>query len=496
MFKRGSGVLLHITSLPSSFGIGDFGPCAYNFVDFLARTKQTYWQVLPLTVTDSAGGNAPYNSISAFAGNTLFISPELLQRENLLDNFSIKQFPKDYCNYLEVEKYKKELFSSAYNKFKEIKIFYDEYNEFCMRNVYWLDDFALFKIIRKCFNNQSWNTWPIELRDRYENHIQIVKKEYFDEIEKEKFLQFIFYRQWTSLRKYCKDKNIQIIGDIPIYISYDSVDVWKKPDFFKLDENKIPLKVSGVPPDYFSNTGQLWGNPIYNWDVLKKDGFKWWLKRIEHNLDLFDILRIDHFRGLVSFWEIPFGEKTAINGIWVKAPIDDLFNVFYTCLKHTPFIAEDLGFITDDVREAVRKFKLPGMKVLLFAFGEDNNKNPYLPHTYESNSVVYTGTHDINTVLGWYKNEATEENKKRVKKYIGHDIDIDKINFEFIRLAFMSVADIAIIPIQDIIGLGEEARMNVPSTTQDNWKWRLNPLLLSEDTAEYLLEITQVYGRC
>lgn len=496
--KRGSGILLHITSLPSSYGIGDLGPGAYKFVDFLAGTKQSFWQFLPLTPTIQACGNSPYSSTSAFAGNTLFISPELLFEEGLLSAGDIESkplFSQDSCDYTNVIPYKEKLFLSAYNRFKLKRKNLCEYQEFCSKNSVWLENFALFEVIRRNFNRKAWNQWEKELKTRRREKLQEVKKEFKDDLEKEKFFQYIFFKQWFLLKDYCNKKGISLIGDMPIYVSYDSADVWTHAHIFKLNKDKEPFYVAGVPPDYFSKTGQLWGNPVYQWEALKKSGFRWWIQRMKHNLACFDFVRIDHFRGLVAYWEVPRKETTAINGRWAKVPTRGFFKALFKSFPELPIIAEDLGLITPDVKEALKRLKFPGMKVLLFAFNEDNPAHPYLPHTYKSNCVVYTGTHDNNTVRGWFEKEAGCEDKKRLFRYLGKELLAKELHWEFIRLAMASIADRAIFPLQDILGLGEDARMNKPSTAMGNWRWRLLPGQLTPDVSKRLLEMTEVYGR-
>ncbi|MCM8773965.1 MAG: 4-alpha-glucanotransferase [Candidatus Omnitrophica bacterium] len=497
MDKRGSGVLLHITSLPSPYGIGDFGKGAYRFVDFLYETKQSYWQILPINPTMEIYGNSPYSSISAFSGNPLFISPEILWENSLLSKSIIKDIPKfssTKCDYSKVIPYKEKILINSYLCFKKLKS-KQEYEEFCGNNSFWLDDYVLFVIIKKIMGGKIWSEWDRELKDRDTSALEKIKKKYKDDIDKVKFSQYIFYKQWSLLKKYCNEKGIKIIGDIPIYVSYDSADVWANPQNFKLDSDKKPIFVAGVPPDYFSKTGQLWGNPVYHWDNLKKENFSWWLLRLEHNLRLFDIIRIDHFRGLVAYWEVPAEEKTAVNGKWVSVPVNDFFEAIYQKFPHMPFIAEDLGVITPDVEEIRVRFKLAGMKILLFAFGENNPKHPYLIHNYDKNYVVYTGTHDNNTARGWFEHEAKDEEKKRLFLYLGRKVSSEEVSWELIRLAMISVADTVIFPMQDILGLGEEARMNIPSTTQGNWQWRLTEKQLSSSLTEKLLEMTEIYGR-
>lgn len=498
MNKRGSGILLHITSLPSPFGIGDLGPQAYQFADFLSQTKQSYWQILPLNPTDQISGNSPYNSISAFAGNTLLISPELLIESDFLtkeDIDTIPSFPTKRCNYASVISYKTRLFHRAYERFKTNKNKENTYEEFCTQNREWLEDFALFVVMKNHFNGKAWSEWKEGLRDRNPKDLEKIRNNFHDELEREKFLQYLFFKQWFSLKRYCNEKGIKLIGDIPIYVNYDSVDVWTNTDIFKLDEEKKPLFSAGVPPDYFSETGQLWGNPIYRWDVLQRTGFKWWFQRIAHNFQLFDVVRIDHFRGFVAFWEVPSNEKTAINGHWVEVPAAEFFTALLEKFQTISLIAEDLGFITPDVKEIMNHFGFPGMRILLFAFGEDLPTHPYLPHNYISNCIVYTGTHDNNTVRGWFENETTPQDRQRLFRYLGSKVSVGQLPKKLIRLAMMSVANTVIIPIQDFLGLGEEGRMNRPSTTKDNWEWRLLPDQLTSSHAEMLLELTYTYGR-
>lgn len=498
-FKRGSGILLHITSLPSQYGIGDLGPSAYRFADYLASARQTYWQVLPLNPTNPACMHSPYSSTSAFAGNPLLISPEILAREGLLSDEEAKCgvfFKKETCNFVESVELKEKLFTKAYKNFKSSKVPKDDYKKFCQDNSSWLDDYSLFHVIRRENDGRMWTEWKAKLRDRSKKDLALVKKEAKDEIDRVKFLQYIFFKQLSALKNYCNNKGISLIGDIPIYVSYDSADCWANTDIFKLDEKKQPTFVAGVPPDYFSKTGQLWGNPVYNWDRLKETEFSWWTERIRQNLAMFDVVRIDHFRGLVSYWEVPQGEQTAINGKWVHVPSKDLFDTLLKNFHKMQIIAEDLGIITQDVRDILKHYKFPGMKVLLFAFGENNPFHPYLPHVYGFNWVVYTGTHDNNTVRGWFENESNEGDRNRFFRYIGRDAGVNEVNWEFIRLALMSVARIAIFPMQDVLGLGSASRMNTPSTTEGNWLWRVtDEQLNNEGVRNRLAELTCTYGR-
>ncbi len=495
---RGSGILLHITSLPSPYGVGDLGPGAYQFADFLSRTKQSYWQVLPLNPTTPVSGSSPYSSVSAFAGNKLLISPDLLLEEALLSKEDLKpnpSFPEARCDFPKAIRYKDKLLEQAYHRFNQNGKRREPFEAFCSANSVWLENFSLFVVLKERFRGNVWNQWPRDLRDRDPDSLSAVKKEYHDQLEKEKFCQYLFFKQWQSLKDYCEGKGVHLLGDLAIYVSLDSADVWANPGLFKLDDEKKPAFVSGVPPDYFSKTGQLWGNPVYRWDVLEKSGYQWWRDRMAHNLKLFDVLRIDHFRGLVAYWEVPAGEDTAINGQWVKVPVEDFLNTLNKNFPHLPIVAEDLGLITPDVREVMDRFGLPGMKILLFAFGEDNPMHPYLPHVYEKNFLVYTGTHDNNTVRGWFEEEASPEDKKRLSRYLGREVPVEEIHWAFIRLAMMSVGKWAIFPMQDVLGLGEEARMNRPSVSHGNWEWRLRPEQMTPMVSEQLLEMTETFGR-
>ncbi|MBN1224731.1 MAG: 4-alpha-glucanotransferase, partial [Candidatus Aminicenantes bacterium] len=475
MKERASGILLHISSLPGPFGIGDFGPEAYRFIDFLYQTKQIYWQILPLNPVDPAFGNSPYTSTSAFAGNPIFISPELLVRDGYMDKSelrSLPEFTKANVDYKGVIKCKKKILRAVFEQSQEV-IRSLSFQKFCSTNRLWLDDFALFVAIKAHYHRKAWSGWPPEIRDRKPRDLLIIEKHLQKKIAMAKFYQFLFWEQWFRLKEYAHDKGILILGDMPIYVVHDSVDVWMHPDFFKLDVDKMPYAVAGVPPDYFSRTGQLWGNPLYRWDVLREQRYDWWIDRLEHNFRLYDFLRIDHFRGFVGYWEIPASERYAVRGKWMEAPGMDFFTQIKGKFPALPIIAEDLGVITPDVRQVMEKFGFPGMKVLLFAFGDDDPMHPYLPHTYEKNCVVYTGTHDNNTVKGWFENEADGKVKSRVFRYLGRITAEPDIHREFIRMAMMSPADTAILPVQDILGLGEAARMNRPAKRRGNWEWRL-----------------------
>lgn len=497
MNRRSSGILFHLTSLPGPFGIGDMGPWAYRFVDFLAESRQTYWQILPLTPTDKNHGHSPYHSPSAFAGNPLLISPERLVKDGLLDETDLSPVPEcppGRVDFAAVGTYKEKLLRRAYDRFRS-RGEGDDFNRFCRRHAGWLDGFTLFEALKSHYDGERWDIWPAEMRDRESGALSALRDELGERLQELKFRQYLFFRQWVDLRRYCRQKHIQIIGDLPIYMPYDSADVWMYPELFKLGEDKRPSVVSGVPPDYFSATGQLWGHPVYRWDALKKSNYAWWFQRLGHQLDLFDVVRIDHFRGLVAYWEVPASEKTAINGKWVSVPVDDFFSQLmkqYACL---PIIAEDLGTITPDVREIMCRYQLPGMRVMLFAFGDDFPNGAFVPHNHVKHCFIYSGTHDNNTARGWFENEAAAEEKKRLARYLGRQVSATDISWTMIRLAMMSVANTAIIPMQDLLGLGAEARMNDPSKTDGNWYWRLDKDPITEEMIDRLREITETYGR-
>ena len=497
MNRRSSGILFHLTSMPGPFGVGDMGPQAYRFVDFLTETRQSFWQILPLTPTDRDREYSPYHSASAFAGNPLLISPERLVADGLLEQADLSpvgSFPAGRVDFKAVAAHKETLLKRAYDRFRK-RIPDAEFERFCGRQVFWLDDFVLFDALKSHFDGDPWNAWPAEIRDRDPKALLDVQHELRARLQELKFRQYLFYRQWSDLRHYCRQKHIQVIGDIPIYLPYDSVDVWVHPELFKLDEDKRPYVVSGVPPDYFSETGQLWGHPIYRWDALQKGDFSWWTQRLGHQLALFDVVRIDHFRGLVAYWEVPASEKTAINGKWVPVPIDNFLNQLMKHFASLPVIAEDLGIITPDVREIMCRYRLPGMRVLLFAFGEDFPQGAFLPHNHVKHCFIYTGTHDNNTARGWFEIEAADEEKKRFFRYIGHQPSAEEVSWELIRLALMSVANTAIIPMQDLLALGGDARMNDPSKTEANWHWRLAEDPITPALIRRLREMTETYGR-
>jgi len=495
--KRASGILLHPTSLPSPYGVGDFGPGAYDFLEFLSSSRQSYWQMLPLTPTDVGSGSSPYSGSSAFAGNALLISPELLAKDGLLSAKEIRPpgyFRQGRVDYEAAGEYKTRILEKAFERFRGKKKS-TGYRRFCADEAHWLEDFSLFAALKIHFRGLPWSEWPRSLRDRHPAALNKWKKRLRERIEMEKFLQYCFARQYFSLKNRCNKRGVGIIGDLPIYVSFDSADVWSHPEFFKLDEEKNPLAVAGVPPDYFSRTGQLWGNPIYRWKRLRENGYGWWLMRMGHSFKLYDLVRIDHFRGFAGYWEVRAGKKTAMEGRWKKGPGADFFRHLLQHFPRLPIIAEDLGVITPDVRDLIRRFGLPGMKVLQFAFGSDMVKSAYIPHNYTEQSVVYTGTHDNNTVRGWFENEASAATRKRFFSYLGREISGREVNWVMIGLAMMSIARLSVFPVQDILGLGEKARMNFPGRSGGNWQWRLKPGQLKGNVIRKLTAMTEIYGR-
>jgi 4-alpha-glucanotransferase len=497
MSLRRSGVLLHVTSLPSPFGIGDLGPGGYRFADFLAASGQRLWQMLPLSPTDPIEGNSPYSSPSAFAGNPLVLSPERLFEDGFLakdDLASTPAFDPKRVDYPAVIDYKRRLLDVAFKRFASTGDRH-EFKGFLQRNSHWLEDFALFSALKEHFKGRVWSDWPPEMRDRKPGALESMRKQLATEIEKQRFVQFLFFKQWHALKAYCNQRDILIVGDLPIYVSYDSTDAWADSQIFKLKPDKKPTHVAGVPPDYFSSTGQLWGSPVYNWEVCKSTGFKWWLRRMEHVLSFYDIVRIDHFRGLVAYWEIPAGNKTAVNGAWIDVPSKDFFDTMIRRFPDFPIIAEDLGEITPEVRAIMEHYAFPGMKVLLFAFGSDDPGHPYLPHNFEPNFVVYTGTHDNDTARGWFENGASPKDRARLSRYVGREVTADSVHMEMMRLAMASVAETSITPMQDVLGLGQEARMNLPGVLEGHWQWRALDDHLKPEIAAALRDLTRTYGR-
>ncbi|NFO87426.1 4-alpha-glucanotransferase [Clostridium botulinum] len=492
--RRSSGIIMHIASLPGEFGIGTFGKEAYEFADFLKESHQKYWQILPIGPTSY--GDSPYQSFSAFAGNPYFIDFNLLKKDGLLKgkDYSNLNFGKDKedidYGLIFVEKMK--VLRKAYERFKlnlptDLKEFEEE-NQ-------WLDDYSLYMALKSKFELKSWQKWDIDIKLRKKEALNKYREELKDEINLWKFIQYKFFEQWTNLKKYVNDLDIEIIGDIPIYVAEDSADIWANPKAFLLDEETlVPLKVSGCPPDNFAVTGQLWGNPIYNWDYIDKTNYKWWIDRMKQSSKLYDVIRIDHFRGFESYWSIPYGDPTAENGEWVKGPGMKLFNAIKKELGDIKIIAEDLGFLTDEVVKFREESGFPGMRVLQFAFvGDAANRD--LPHNYEENCIAYTGTHDNNTFRGWLEKTGTEEEIEASIKYLGLNKE-EGYNWGFIRGVWSSKAYLSIALIQDFLNLGNESRINVPSTLGQNWRWRAKEDVFTDELAEKIYEITKMYGRC
>lgn len=498
--KRFAGILTHISSLPGDYGTGDLGEEAYQFVDFLCKSGQSYWQILPFNPVEKKYGYSPYSSQSAFAGNLTFLSPELLLKSRLLSGSSLEKVKfteSQKSDFKKAHDFRIVLLEEVFCNFKGFgkPFLQKDFNDFCEREHYWLNDYVMFVILKQEFNEAPWNEWPENIKNHEKDAINEYVEKYGWEIEKEKFCQYLFYKQWIALKEYANKSGIKLIGDMSFYVNYDSADVWSNPQFFKLDHHKNPLSIAGVPPDYFSNTGQLWNMPVYNWDTLKGHDYTWWLKRIKRNMDLCDLVRFDHFRGFSAYWEVPAGETTAINGRWIDGPGNDFFDRIKKEFPTMPFIAEDLGMIDEKVYKLRDDFSLPGMVVLQFAFGDETPKSNYIPHNHIVNSIVYTGTHDNNTIKGWYRNELGNKYKKTAETYIGHTIHDSSCQDDFIRMAYSSVSQIAVIPIQDLLGLDETARLNKPSTTENNWDWKLKRKDLKKEFSDKLRKMAVLFGR-
>ncbi len=504
-FPRASGILLHPTSLTGEFGIGDFGRQAYEFVDFLVEARQTYWQILPLGPTGY--GDSPYQCFSAFAGSTMLISPEKLAEDDLLTQEQIDsrpEFAEGRADYGGVYEWKNKILPEAYKNFHATTSvdLRGKFETFSQENESWLDEYALYKAVKASQGQKAWYQWETALKLREANALSLVSEKLYEEIQAEKFYQFLFFRQWMAVKEYANRGGISVAGDIPIFIALDSSDVWCNQDKFKLNPDGSPKVVAGVPPDYFSTTGQLWGNPIYDWDAMRLDGFGWWIDRVKHTLKTVDIVRIDHFRGFAASWEVPGGDKTAENGRWVDVPGEELFDTFKEEFGELPFWAEDLGVITPDVEHLRDAFGLPGMRILQFAFGGDS-ENHDLPHNYINNCVAYTGTHDNDTTVGWWHSQAGAGSTRDAGE-ITRERDFcleylntgeDTINWAFVRAVWASVASTAMVPMQDILGLGTEGRMNLPASSSGNWHWRLREGDLADEAAERLRKLTEIYGR-
>jgi 4-alpha-glucanotransferase len=495
LVDRLSGILLHPTSFPSPGGIGDLGPAAYEFVDFLRAARQGLWQVLPLSPVGM--GYSPYSATSAFAGNPLLISVERLAEHAWISKDEVRP-PKTTPRRIDfdaVSKWKLPLLRKAAQNFlaKPPDQFGEQirFREFCEKNGWWLEDFVLFNVLRERFNGESWNKWPRPLAQRDPSALEKARADMREQLEIERVIQFAFYEQWKALHNYCRERSVRIVGDVAIFVNFDSADVWSQPHLFFLNEELEPTVVSGVPPDAFSETGQRWGNPLYDWEANQREGYQWWIRRMRWATTTCDVVRIDHFRGFAQSWEIPASEETAIHGKWVDGPRDDLFHALKAALGDLPFIAEDLGLITADVNELRERLAIPGMKVLQFGFG-DKGAHMYLPHRYERNCVAYTGTHDNDTTVGWWET-LDKPQREAALAYLGEPKD--GIEWALIRACLGSPAQYALVPLQDVFGLDSEARMNTPSRPEGNWGWRYGANDLEPRLAAKLAAIVEVTDR-
>ncbi len=493
MTFRAAGLLLHPTSLPGRYGVGDLGAVAHEFLEWSARGGQRIWQILPLGPTGVE--DAPYSSLSSYAGNPLLISPDALAEEGLLDEIDLRDvpdFPADRVAFAEVGAWKRRILRRSWSRFRETEraTVVEEFERFAFEQAGWLEDWALFAALRGAAGGRPWTQWDRDLVRREPKALQNARRDLAGEIAYETFLQFLFFRQWDRLREHAERLGIRIVGDLPIYVAHDSADVWIRPDLFALDSAGLPEKVAGVPPDYFSETGQLWGNPVYRWDRIEAEGFGWWVRRLRGSLRLVHLLRLDHFRGFAAYWEIEAGLATAAHGCWVPGPGIRLFDAVRAELGSLPFLAEDLGLITPDVHELREVLGLPGMRVLQFGFAEDDSD--HLPHRHMRACVVYTGTHDNDTTRGWFDSLGGEE-RLRLRDYLGGDGTAPE--WELIRAAYASVADLAVVPLQDVFGLGSDARMNTPGRPSGNWSWRAEHDAFGDAAAARLRRLAELTGR-
>lgn len=504
--SRRSGILLHPTSLPSRFGIGDLGPEAYRFADFLAAAGQQIWQVLPLGPTGY--GDSPYQCFSAFAGNPLLISLETLIEDGLLSPADLEgapAFPASEVDYGAVIAFKIPLLQKAFECFEARASASDKdaFDAFCHENASWLDDYALFDAVKEAHEGAPWNRWEKAVAERQPHAMKGLRQKFARPARSRKLWQHLFFKQWAALRRYCHDKAVRIMGDVPIFVAYDSADVWAHPALFRLAADGSPAFIAGVPPDYFSATGQCWGNPLYRWEVIARSGYRWWIERLRTTLSLVDLVRLDHFRGFEAYWEVPGTATTAVKGRWVKGPGAALFEALGKALGELPIVAENLGVITPEVEGLRERFGFPGMAILQFAFGTDPQGSGFRPHNYTRDLVVYTGTHDNDTTVGWWtsggEGDSTrtieEIRKERALALEYLDAEGREIQWAFIRAVIASAADTAIVPLQDVLGLGSEARMNLPGRPSGNWRWRSTPDALTESIRERLRELTVLYGR-
>jgi 4-alpha-glucanotransferase len=503
---RSSGILLHPTSLPGPSGIGDLGASAYAFADFLAAARQQLWQVLPLGPTGY--GDSPYQCFSAFAGNPLLISLEKLVEEEVLSAADLAEYPtfgESEVDYGSVIRFKLPLLRKACENFRKCGRTSDwnQFHAFCRQNISWLDDYARFAACKEAHGGAVWNKWEPGVASRRPEDLARWTERLGKEIESHKYVQYQFFKQWSALKNYCHQRGIRIFGDVPIFVAHDSADVWAHPELFELEADGQSRFVAGVPPDYFSATGQLWGNPVYRWEVLAHTGYAWWIDRLRATFAMVDIVRLDHFRGFEGYWEVPAQETTAVNGRWIKGPGAALFHAVEKALGDLPIVAENLGMITPEVERLREQFRFPGMAILQFAFGTDPQGSGFRPHNFSQDLVVYTGTHDNDTTAGWWTSSGTDDSTRSNEeiqrerafalKYLGSDGH--EIHWAFIRCALASVADVAIIPFQDLLGLGGEARMNLPARPSGNWRWRYRPGALAVEIGERLKELTELFGR-
>lgn len=498
---RSSGILLHLSSLPGPFGIGDLGAAAHRFVDFLAETGQRVWQVLPLVPVGL--GHSPYSSPSTFAGNPLLIGPDLLIQDGLLSDDDLRDlpsFPSDHVAFGTVVPHKMELLRRAFNRFRmgDASHLRSDFDRFRSENTYWLNDYALFMALKHAFGHVSWTEWPSKFAGRAPSALEQARSEHAEAVELQEFLQFLFARQWGRLRAYCHTHDVRLFGDLPIYVAHDSADVWAHRELFYLDESGRATVVAGVPPDYFSETGQRWGNPIYRWDLMRENGYAWWTRRFENIFNLVDLVRLDHFRAFAGYWEIPASEETAIHGRWVEGPGASLFHAIEKALGPLPLVAENLGMITPDVTELMETFGFPGMAVLQFAFGGEAD-HAFLPHNYERNLVAYTGTHDNDTIIGWWSNMERDgagsglRATRFARSYL--QLGAEEMHWAGIRALMSSVANIVVSPMQDVLGMDSGARMNVPGKGHGNWSWRFREEDVTAAMRKKLAAMTAVYGR-
>ena len=497
---RSAGILLHITSLPSAFGIGDLGPEARKFADFLNKGRQQYWQLLPLNPIEASKCYSPYSSNAAMAGNILLISPEDLVTMGLLDRAFVRKFRlpvEKQVDFTQASRAKQAMLQAAYIKFVRIAppSLKKRFQTFCRDEAFWIDRFSLYRVLKEQHQGKPWFEWPSEFKLKSPDALRKFCRAHRADIEKIKWEQFIFFTQWRALKGYCHERNVLLFGDLPFYVSLDSADVWAHPDIFSIDRRGKAAGVAGVPPDYFNSNGQLWGMPVFRWSVLKKKKYRWWQERIRKNIEMFSLLRLDHFRAFESYWEVPAGDKTAKNGKWKPGPGIEFFSFLKRKLGPLPFIAEDLGEITDEVRHLRDTCGFPGMKVLQFAFHKGMSDSEHIPHNYDRNFAAYTGTHDNNTTVGWFRQDASHVERNNLMRYLGKEINEDNVHAELSRAAYASVADLVVLPMQDLLGLDETHRMNKPAAIAGNWSWRLSADVRLAPLAAQLKLWTTLYNR-